>query len=45
MIAGYCPSESETQEVLRDMEDPPEMGYISVDRYYPVMSKIIIYQG
>ena len=26
------------------MEDPQEMGYISVDRYYPVMSKIIMQQ-
>ena len=44
LIAGYCPSETEIQEVLRDMEDPQEMGYISVDRYYPVMSKIIMQQ-
>ena len=43
-ISGYCPSETEIQEVLRDMEDPQEMGYISVDRYYPVMSKIIMQQ-
>ena len=43
-IIGYCPSEAEIQEVLRDMEDPQEMGYISVDRFYPVMSKIIMQQ-
>ena len=43
-LIGYCPTEAEIQEVLRDMEDPQEMGYISVDRFYPVMSKIIMQQ-
>ena len=43
-IEGHCPSESEIQEVLRDMEDPQEMGYINVDRFYPVMTKIIMQQ-
>lgn len=43
-MIGYCPTEAEIQEVLRDMEDPQEMGYISVDRFYPVMSKIIMQQ-
>jgi len=38
---GFCPSEAELQEVLRDMEDPQAMGYILFDRFYPVMSKII----
>ncbi len=38
---GFCPSEAELQEVLRDMEDPQQMGYIQFDRFYPVMSKII----
>ena len=26
------------------MEDPQEMGYINVDRFYPVMTKIITQQ-
>ena len=38
---GFGPSESELQEILRDMEDPQQMGYIQFDRFYPVMSKII----
>ena len=38
---GFGPSESELQEILRDMEDPQQMGYIQYDRFYPVMSKII----
>ncbi len=38
---GFCPSEAELQEILRDMEDPQQMGYIQFDRFYPVMSKII----
>ncbi len=41
---GYCPSEAELQETLRDMEDPQQMGYINFDRFYPVMSKIIVQQ-
>ena len=32
---GFCPSESELQEILRDMEDPQQMGYIQYDRFYP----------
>ena len=43
-LLGHCPSEAEIQEVLRDMEDPQEMGYINVDRFYSVMTKIIIQQ-
>ena len=39
---GYCPSEAELQEALRDMEDPQQMGFIQFDRFYPVMSKIIV---
>jgi Ca2+-binding EF-hand superfamily protein len=39
---GFCPSEGELQEVLRDMEDPQQVGYIQFDRFYPEMSKIII---
>ena len=38
---GFGPSESELQEILRDMEDPQQMGYIQFERFYPVMSKII----
>ena len=38
---GFGPSESELQEILRDMEDPQQMGYIQFDRFYPVMTKII----
>ena len=41
-IAGHCPSEQELQEILRDMEDPQEMGYINVDRFYPAMTKIMM---
>ena len=26
------------------MEDPQEMGYISVDRFYPVITKVILQQ-
>ena len=32
------------QEILRDMEDPQEMGYISADRFYPIMTKIMLQQ-
>lgn len=32
---GFCPSEAELQDVLRDMEDPQQMGYIQYDRFYP----------
>ena len=39
---GYCPSEAEIQEVLRDMEDPQQMGFIQYERFYPVISKIIV---
>ena len=41
---GYCPSEAELQEVLRDMEDPQQMGYIHLDKFLPAMSKIIMQQ-
>ena len=39
---GFCPSEAELQGILREMEDPQQSGYIMYDRYYPVMSKIIV---
>ena len=35
---GHCPSESQLQEVIGEMEDPEQMGYIHMDRFLPVMS-------
>ena len=39
---GYCPSEAELQEQLREMEDPQQMGFIQFERFYPIMSKLIV---
>jgi len=39
---GHCPSESQLQEVIGEMEDPEQMGYIHLDRFLPVMSRIIL---
>ena len=36
---GHCPSESQLQEIISDMEDAEQMGYIHVDRFLPVMSR------
>ena len=36
---GHCPSESQLQEVISEMEDPEQMGYIHMDRFLPVMSR------
>ena len=36
---GHCPSESQLQEVIGEMEDPEQMGYIHLDRFLPVMSR------
>ena len=41
---GFCPSEAELQEVLREMEDPQQNGYIHIDRFYPIMTKILMEQ-
>ncbi len=41
---GFCPSESELQEVLRDMEDPKHVGIIHMDRYLPVVTKLVAKQ-
>merc|ERR1712061_139814 len=41
---GHCPSESQLQEVIGEMEDPEQMGYIHLDRFLPVMSRIILQQ-
>merc|ERR1712038_1135642 len=41
---GHCPSESQLQEVISEMEDPEQMGYIHLDRFLPVMSRIILQQ-
>ena len=36
---GHCPSESQLQEIISDMEDAEQMGYIHIDRFLPVMSR------
>ena len=36
---GHCPSESQLQEVISEMEDSEQMGYIHLDRFLPVMSR------
>ena len=36
---GHCPSESQLQEVISEMEDSEQMGYIHMDRFLPVMSR------
>ena len=36
---GHCPSESQLQEMIGEMEDPEQMGYIHLDRFLPVMSR------
>ena len=41
---GFCPSEAELQEILRDMEDPQQLGSVHMDRYLPVMLKIMAKQ-
>jgi hypothetical protein len=43
-FSGFCPSEAELQEILHDMEDPQANGYIHIDRFYPMMSKILTEQ-
>ena len=40
--AGFCPSEGELQEILREMEDPQSNGYIHIDRFYTIMTKIFM---
>ncbi len=41
---GFCPSEQELQEVLRDMEDPKHVGVVHLDRYLPVVTKLVAQQ-
>ena len=36
---GHCPSESQLQEVIGEMEDTEQMGYIHLDRFLPVISR------
>ena len=36
---GHCPSESQLQEIISQMEDQDQMGYIHLDRFLPVMSR------
>lgn len=38
---GFCPSEAELLEVMRDMEDPNLVSYVHLDRFLPVVAKII----
>jgi hypothetical protein len=43
-ILGFCPSEAELQEILHDLEEPQSNGYIHIDRFYPIMTKIFMEQ-
>jgi hypothetical protein len=43
-ILGFCPSEAELQEILQDLEEPQSNGYIHIDRFYPIMTKIFMEQ-
>ncbi|XP_040565305.1 dynein regulatory complex protein 8 [Lepeophtheirus salmonis] len=38
---GYCPSEAELQGVLRDVEEPHQIGYAHIDRFLPIMLNVI----
>ena len=38
---GHCPSESQLQEVIGEMEDTEQMGYIHLDRFLPVISRYL----
>ena len=40
-VKGFCPSEVELQEIVREMEDPQANGYVHIDRFTPVMAKIL----